>query len=67
MGKRNVYRVSVGNTEGKRPLGRSWYIWEHNIKMSHREIGRTDGLDLSGSGYGPREISYEYGNEPGIQ
>jgi hypothetical protein len=50
MGKRNAYRVSVGNTEGKRPLGRTWYMWGHNIKMSLREIGRADGLDLSDSG-----------------
>jgi hypothetical protein len=23
LGKRNIYRILVGNTEGKRPLGRS--------------------------------------------
>jgi hypothetical protein len=36
---RGVYRVSVGRTEGKRPLGRSRYRWEDNIKMDLREIG----------------------------
>jgi hypothetical protein len=34
-----VYRVLVGRTEGKRPLGRSRCRWEDNIKMDLREIG----------------------------
>jgi hypothetical protein len=36
---RGVYRVLVGNPEGKRPLGRPRRRWEDNIKM-----------DLPGSG-----------------
>jgi hypothetical protein len=36
---RGVYRVLVGRTEGKRPLGRSRRRWEDNIKMDLREIG----------------------------
>jgi hypothetical protein len=40
--KRNEYRVSVGNPEGKRPLGRR--RWVDNIKMDLREI-RWDGMD----------------------
>ena len=26
------YRVSVGKTGGKKPLGRQWRRWEYNIK-----------------------------------
>jgi hypothetical protein len=34
MGKRkDVYRVSVGQLEGKRPLGRPRRRWEDNIKI----------------------------------
>jgi hypothetical protein len=31
--RRGVYRVLVGKTEGKRPLGRPKRRWEDNIKM----------------------------------
>jgi hypothetical protein len=30
---RGVFRVLVGKTEGKRPLGRPRCKWEDNIKM----------------------------------
>jgi hypothetical protein len=38
---RGVYRILVGMTEGKRPLGRPRRRWECNIniKMDFREIG----------------------------
>jgi hypothetical protein len=36
--KRNVYRLLVGEPEGKRPLGRS-RCWVDNIKMAIVEIG----------------------------
>jgi hypothetical protein len=36
---RGVYRVLVGRTEGKRPLGRPSRRWEDNIKIDLREIG----------------------------
>jgi hypothetical protein len=36
---RGVYRVSVGRTEGKRPLGRPRRRWEDDIKMDLRETG----------------------------
>jgi hypothetical protein len=36
---RNVYRVSVGNCEGKRPLESPRRRWEDGIKMDLREIG----------------------------
>jgi hypothetical protein len=31
---RTVYRVLVGNTEGKKPLVRLGHRWEDNIKMA---------------------------------
>jgi hypothetical protein len=34
---RGVYRVLVGRSEGKRPLGRPRRRWEDNIKMDLRE------------------------------
>jgi hypothetical protein len=37
--KRIAYRLLVGKTEGKRPLGRPRRRWVDNIKMDHREIG----------------------------
>ncbi|KAJ4452194.1 hypothetical protein ANN_03712 [Periplaneta americana] len=39
---RNAYRVLVGRSEGKRPLGRPRRIWEDNIKMDLREVGYDD-------------------------
>jgi hypothetical protein len=36
---RGVYRVLVGMSEGKRPLGRPRRRWEDNIKLDLREIG----------------------------
>jgi hypothetical protein len=38
---RNVYRVLVGNPEGKRPLGRPRRRWEDGIKMDLGEIVRA--------------------------
>jgi hypothetical protein len=35
---RGVYRVLIGRSEGKRPLGRPRRRWEDNIKMDLREI-----------------------------
>jgi hypothetical protein len=36
---KNVYRVLVGKSERKRPLGRPRRIWEDGIKMDLREVG----------------------------
>jgi hypothetical protein len=46
---RNAYRILVGNTEGKRPLGRPRRRWVNNIKMDLREIGWEciDWIDLA--------------------
>jgi hypothetical protein len=35
----NVYKVLMGKTEGKRPLGRLWHRWEDGVRMDLREIG----------------------------
>jgi hypothetical protein len=37
--KRNVYRILVGKSEGKRPLERPRRRWIHNIKVDLSEIG----------------------------
>jgi len=37
--KRSVYRVFVGKTERKRPLGRPRRRWEDDIKIDLHEIG----------------------------
>jgi len=36
--RRGVYRVLVGKTKGKRPLGRPRRRWEDNIKMDLKEL-----------------------------
>jgi hypothetical protein len=38
--ERRVYKVFVGNPEGKRPLGRPRRRWEERIRMDFRDIGR---------------------------
>jgi hypothetical protein len=35
----NAYRILVGKSEGRRPLGRPRLKWEDNINMDLREIG----------------------------
>jgi hypothetical protein len=37
--KRNIYRILVGKSDGKRPLERLRHRWVNNIKMDPREIG----------------------------
>jgi hypothetical protein len=41
---RGVYRVLIGRSEGKGPLGRPRHRWEDSIEMNLREIG-IDGAD----------------------
>jgi len=36
--RRGVYRVLVGRSEGKRPLGTSRRGWEDNIKVVLQEV-----------------------------
>ena len=47
--RRGVYRVFVGKSEGKRPLGRPRRRWEDNIKMDLQEVecGGMDWIDLA--------------------
>jgi hypothetical protein len=48
---RKVYKVLVGKTEGKRPLGKPRSRWEDGIRMDLTEIGYVGcGLDSTGSG-----------------
>jgi hypothetical protein len=47
--ERKVYKVFVGNPEGKRPLRRPRRRWEDGIRMDLREIGWGDGLASIGS------------------
>jgi hypothetical protein len=39
IGKRGAYRVLVGRSKGKRPLGKSRHRWKNNIKMDLQEVG----------------------------
>jgi hypothetical protein len=62
---RNVYRVLMGKSEGKRPFERRRRGWEDGIKMDLREIGWGGcGVDSPGSGYGPLVGCCECGDEP---
>jgi hypothetical protein len=36
---KNAFRILVGKTEGKRPLGRRRREWKDNIRMDLKEIG----------------------------
>jgi hypothetical protein len=58
--ERKVYKVLVGNLEGKRPPGRPRRRWEDGVRMDLREIG----LDSDGSGQGPVAGCCECGDEP---
>jgi len=42
---RGVYRVMVGKSEGRRPLGRLRRRWDDNIKMDVQEV-----LEVVGTG-----------------
>jgi hypothetical protein len=37
--ERKVYKILVGKTEGKRPLGRQRRRWEEGIRTDLRKIG----------------------------
>jgi predicted membrane protein len=47
--KRNMYRILLGKSEGKRPLERPRRRWVGNIKMDLREIewDDVDWIDMS--------------------
>jgi len=42
--RRGVYRVLVGKTEGKRPVGRTRCRWEDNLKLDLQDVG-CGGMD----------------------
>jgi hypothetical protein len=39
---RNAYRLLVGKSEGKRPLGKPRRRWAENIRMGLGEVGWSD-------------------------
>jgi hypothetical protein len=51
--KRHVYRLLVGEPEGKRPIGRLRRRWIDNIKMALLEMGLSvvDWIDLAQDRY----------------
>jgi hypothetical protein len=65
--ERKLYKVLVGKSEGKRPLGRPRHRWEDGIRMDLGEIGLGGGgcgLDSTISGQGPVAGCCECGDEP---
>jgi hypothetical protein len=60
---RGVYRVLVGTSKGKKPLGRPRHRWEDNINMDLREIG-IDGAHWIRLAQGPTAGFCENVNEP---
>jgi hypothetical protein len=50
MGRASACKVSVGNPEGKRPVGRPRRRSEDNIEIDRRDIGWVYGLDSPGLG-----------------
>jgi hypothetical protein len=67
--RRGAYRALVEKPEGTRPFGRPRRIWEDNIKIDLREVGRGGGghvLDQYGTGKGHVTGSSECGNEPSV-
>jgi hypothetical protein len=57
-----VYRVLLGEPEGKSPLGRLRRRWEFNIKMDLQEVG-CEGMDLIELAQ-KGDRTCEYGNDP---
>jgi len=47
--RRDLYRVLLGKSKGRRPLGRPRHRWEYNIKVDLQEVGRggMDWIDLA--------------------
>jgi hypothetical protein len=45
--ERKVYKVLMGNPEGKRPLGRPSRRWEDGIRIDVREIGWTVWIEFN--------------------
>ena len=64
--ERGVYRVLVGQPDGKRSLGRPWRRWVDNIRMDLQEVGcgYTDWIGLAQDRDRWRADACECGNEP---
>jgi hypothetical protein len=64
--ERGVYKVLVGEPEGKRPLERPRHRWEDDNRMDLQEVGcgGWTGLDWAGLGYRQVVSNCECGNEP---
>jgi hypothetical protein len=62
--ERREYKVSVGNSEVNKPLGRRRRRWEEGIRMDLGEIHWEGGVDSAGSICGPLMGFCEYDNEP---
>jgi hypothetical protein len=61
---RNAYKIYVGKTEGKKPLGRPRGKWEGNIRLDLKRYRmRRREPDASGSGQGPVVGSRKHGDE----
>jgi hypothetical protein len=61
--ERKVYRVLVGKPEGKRQFGRPSVDGRIGSELMLGRLAEECGLDPGGSGHGPLELSFEYGNE----
>ena len=61
---RGVYRVLLGNPEGRRPLGRPRRRWVDNIRMDLREVccGYMDWIGLAQDRDGWRRLVSEVMN-----
>ena len=51
---RNMYRVLVVRSKGKRPFGRPRYRWEDNMKMNLRDVGCSAGDRIDLAKYGDK-------------
>jgi hypothetical protein len=47
--KKNTYMISVGMSEGQRPIGRPRRMWVYNVKMELKgdRMGYLDWIDLA--------------------
>jgi hypothetical protein len=59
---RKVYKVLVGKTKRKEPIGRPRHRWDYGIRMDLREIGW--GCRVDSAGQGPVTGSCKYSDEP---
>jgi hypothetical protein len=63
--ERKLYKILVGKSEGKRPLGRPRRRWQYGIRLNLREIGLgvVDWIRLAQE-QGPVAGCGECGDEP---